>query len=281
MNLGLLAKQDVVISGGFRIDESVASSPAILIDVAIFDVAQKKLVASFTERGPADSRIFDTVTRISDLIAEKAKSVLPNKDNWQQQRLSSSQNRVGAMAAMGVVSLPSAFSAVYTSEQELVPKDFSNSLLFMLEYQRFGIITDNIFIGAQGQFVTGSKQLSIADDPKPLSTSLNYGSGLITAGYELSFARDFSFLTLVGCGYSMGSIEMNYSTLTFLPVSNGSEVSSQTIDLSHGIVQLETRLGYSLTSSLKAYLGTIIQSALLKNNTNATLSISSGVSFSL
>ncbi len=86
MNLGLLARQDVVISGGFRIEGK--KNMQIITRVRIIDIAQKKFIADFEEKGPADNRIFDTVDRIAAKIVEKSRSVLPTKEQWQQSGLS-------------------------------------------------------------------------------------------------------------------------------------------------------------------------------------------------
>jgi TolB-like protein len=86
MNLGLLAKQDVVIAGGYRVTGK--QELKIHTTVRILDISQKKVIAEFTEIGPADNRIFDTVNTIAAKISDKAKAVLPTKGEWQKKGLS-------------------------------------------------------------------------------------------------------------------------------------------------------------------------------------------------
>ncbi len=81
MNMGLLAKQDVVISGGFAVDANRAN-PVISTRVRILNVATKNVIADFKMDGPADNRIFTTIQDISRRIADEAKTVLPNKADW-------------------------------------------------------------------------------------------------------------------------------------------------------------------------------------------------------
>lgn len=82
LNLGLLAMQDVVISGEYRVrgDDKLE----IRTGVKIIDISRKKVIAEFEETGPADNRIFDTVTRIADRISNEAKAVLPTREEWQR-----------------------------------------------------------------------------------------------------------------------------------------------------------------------------------------------------
>ena len=116
MIIGLLSKQDVVISGGFRIEkkESVVeidtpdsenqnttdgtirvnnpSAPktqkeitaVIITQVKILDITKKEVIAEFTEEGPADSRIFTSVGKIANRISKEAAVILPNKEEWEK-----------------------------------------------------------------------------------------------------------------------------------------------------------------------------------------------------
>ncbi len=111
MNLGLLAKQDVVIAGKFRIDKS--TEPATVItEVRIVDVAGRKQVASFTENGPAGSGIFNTINKIAQRIALESKSVLPSPEEWARTQLTETKKDpwfrnwgVGARAGAGFYAL--------------------------------------------------------------------------------------------------------------------------------------------------------------------------------
>ncbi len=86
MNLGLLAKQDVVIAGEYRID--VSQKPMkVITNVRIVDIAKKTEIAQFTETGPAGSGIFATIEKIAARIAEEARAVLPSKEEWQRSGL--------------------------------------------------------------------------------------------------------------------------------------------------------------------------------------------------
>ena len=91
MNLGLLAKQDVVISGGFVVTGTQNST--IITTVRILDISGKKIIADFKEKGPADARIFDTLDKIAKKIVEKSRAVLPTKDEWKQKGFRTSSNK--------------------------------------------------------------------------------------------------------------------------------------------------------------------------------------------
>jgi hypothetical protein len=83
MNLGLLARQDVVIGGSFRVAAG-RGGYVIHTHVRILDITTKKQVTEFTESGPADASIFATVDVIANRIVQEASAVLPNKDEWEK-----------------------------------------------------------------------------------------------------------------------------------------------------------------------------------------------------
>ncbi len=83
MNIGLLTKQDIVISGGFRIKKE-KNDLIIITNVQILDIGNRNAIKEFEEAGPADNRIFNSIEKIAQRIAKEASSVLPNKDEWEK-----------------------------------------------------------------------------------------------------------------------------------------------------------------------------------------------------
>jgi len=83
LNLGLVAKQDVVIAGGFTVKKTVKGE-SLVTTVRIYDIPKKRVVAEIRETSPVDNSIFESVEKISNKIADAAKAVLPTKDEWQR-----------------------------------------------------------------------------------------------------------------------------------------------------------------------------------------------------
>lgn len=83
LNLGLLAKQDVIIAGGFSVRKSGAGEE-LTTTVRIYDIPNKKVVAEIKEKSPLDSTIFESVDRITNKVVDAARAVLPTKDEWQR-----------------------------------------------------------------------------------------------------------------------------------------------------------------------------------------------------
>jgi len=101
MNLGLLAKQDLVVSGSFKVrtkkksidkENENGSSQEIFVQVGIFDITSKKMISHFTIRAPADSRIFNSIERVAEKITKEAKSILPSKEEWDKKGFNADNN---------------------------------------------------------------------------------------------------------------------------------------------------------------------------------------------
>ncbi len=89
INLGLVAQQDVIISGGFiRVAGITAKggkkNEGVIAIVRIYDIPQKNIVAEVQETSPIDDSIFDMTERVSNRIAEAAKAVLPSKEEFKR-----------------------------------------------------------------------------------------------------------------------------------------------------------------------------------------------------
>lgn len=92
MNLGLLTRQDIVICGGFRIVKK--KGDRIITQVRILDLQRKKAIAEFEVEGPADASIFESTEKLANRVADEAKTVLPNKDDFQKKGISSTGSTV-------------------------------------------------------------------------------------------------------------------------------------------------------------------------------------------
>lgn len=82
LTVGHLARQDIVIAGGYRVEEH-NNAATIITDIYILDAGRKKIISAFRARGPASAEIFTTIEQIAERIAAEASKVLPSKDNPQ------------------------------------------------------------------------------------------------------------------------------------------------------------------------------------------------------
>ncbi|HMY10457.1 MAG TPA: hypothetical protein PKC74_02460 [Turneriella sp.] len=84
MNLGILANQDIVISGGFKpVNKKLAGGKiksSIHATAHLLDVKKKKAIATIELDLPADSELFTAVGQVADRMEQETRKVIPSKE---------------------------------------------------------------------------------------------------------------------------------------------------------------------------------------------------------
>ncbi len=208
-NLGLLAKGDIVIAGGFRIVETKKNTE-IRISVLIIDTAEKKNIAEFAEKAPADATIFETVEKIATRITKEAAAVLPSKENFQRKGYSTT----GSNPWFGDFSLTLRAGGTFYYKglaQYFRPEQPAINLGLQVGLP---IILQRLFI--QGDFTLLRHTLkegseTVAQSLQLSGVTTNYMvMGYVGAGFQLS--KHFSILPKLGAGYVMQTTQITGSS---------------------------------------------------------------------
>jgi hypothetical protein len=138
MNLGLLSRQDVVISGGYKVVRDRKSRGlAIVTKVRILDISRKKTLSDFTLKGPADNRLWDSVKKISERISREAEKILPNKEEWKRMGMEDEGESLPLLdnikmgMAGGVFTYSGGWSKYFQAQQPLVGLNIRGNLPFL------------------------------------------------------------------------------------------------------------------------------------------------------
>lgn len=256
LNLGLLSKQDVVISGGFTVQKSERGE-ILSTTVRIFDMSNKKIVAEIQEKSPLDSTIFESVDKITDRIVDAAKVVLPTKEDWQ---------RSGGKSA----STPwfNNWSLQAQAGGALYAFDYADRIRADLPALRFSL-------GANFPLLSSRATIHIAmiyltDKPiagkNPAIEGLNVATTTLMPGFWLGYQWEraaWSIAPRVGAGYAAQTIRVtgvrNESLTNGIPfVGLGADLArsfTQTVGM---ILSLESALqieNQKLTTVNTAFLG--------------------------
>jgi hypothetical protein len=155
LNVGLIMKQDVVINGGFVVTQE-ASRPTITTTVHIFDVRNRRVLTTFQVSGPADSKIFDSIQRIARNIADEAKPLLPNKEEYASgkyvEEFQAALYRYNLLLVRGGIA-PAGFpdnGNTLAAETKLSTADIRGSIPVHVEYQRLEVLGSLFLFGRAG-----------------------------------------------------------------------------------------------------------------------------------
>jgi hypothetical protein len=87
LNLGLLAKQDLVVTGSYRVVKK-KKTMMLYTDVLIIDIGRKKVRSRLTMEDPADDRIGKAIDAIAARINNELADILPDREEWQRKHKS-------------------------------------------------------------------------------------------------------------------------------------------------------------------------------------------------
>jgi len=89
IKLGLELKQDIIISGFYKVKNEI-----ITININIYSIKDKKVVTSFSKKGKINNSIFGTLAKIAEYTSQKVKTILPSKEDWEKKGFSFASNKV-------------------------------------------------------------------------------------------------------------------------------------------------------------------------------------------
>ncbi|MDH4263208.1 MAG: hypothetical protein OEV78_09220 [Spirochaetia bacterium] len=279
MQLGLLGRQDVVIGGGYTIQNN-----KIIAKIHILGMADKKILKAFEVEGYADNRIWDSVQKIADTIAATAKDVLPNKEEWSSLSIQG-RNQITASAYISPFPFPAARKDPLPSGTSfnINPNDFGLTFKFSLDYMRIGLFFPNTAIWGNAAYSMANANFP-AQGHTPINKTKNTVAGRLDAlqfsagiGYRVLTVKSFYLLPRIGAGFYT-----NWMMLDFTGLSNPAEAPSSTTDIKKISYSLsgitfhgQLIIGYQLFEWLTTEIMTEYEHIFFKN------SFSSNIYFSL
>ena len=262
MQLGLMARQDVVIGGYYQaitLSKKKARTPSQVIrsHVFILDIGRKTLISEFDMQFAADATLFNSVGLIANRVADESKAVLPNEKDFNRGNLDDEEmgrNEFALSAGMNIFSQPTAFTDNFSSGTNLFPKDIKNLPQVEASFTRHDFWKQHMQISLLAGMQFGSTNLSVVTDTKPIRASLLGISSAAHIGYRFDFWR--LYLTpFAGGGFYFGNITLDYSTLTVLPVDGkGNPKSSATLNVSAPFAEFGVHLGVQINRILAIQL---------------------------
>jgi len=272
MNLGLLTKQDILISGSFVVKSAKKKrkrkkgADEIFTLVRIFDISKKKIIADFTIKGYADGRIWDSVNEIADRIVKEASKVLPNKKDWAKKGIVEevestpwfSDFSIGFGIGGGLYF--GGWSDYLQVEQPTLGASIKTHLPIITENFNFQI---DFLLTRHSLKDSGNSSIQELD--LALSTSNYFISGFL--GYTFHLSNAFLLLPKIGGGYLLqnSTISGEYNST----VTNGIPFGAATIDILYGInkniyLNLSNRFYVEFESSIITYHPNIMLGVELK-----------------
>jgi hypothetical protein len=291
LHIGAIARQDIVVGGFYQaiIEKKArkgirAGSLVIRAHVFVLDVGKRKVVSEFDMIMPADASLFSNVEELAARVVAEAKSVLPNKGAVAQDLLDAdetSQHEIGILGGISVFSVPDSFSGTFSTDKKLHNKDVAQTISIYGSYRYHDFIWSRFALDFTGGAQFGSTNLAVANDTKKVNVNAADYSLAAHFGYRIDLWR-FNFMPLVGGGFSLASLKLDYSTLSSLPLdSAGNALSNDTINTSAPFAEGGLKLGFRITSRLHINVQGMYRQHIYLGTSMGQLFATGGLSFRL
>lgn len=257
LHLGALLQQDLVVGGYYQavLTQKAAGESAYVLHAHVFvmDVGKRKVVGEFQMAFDADATLFTRIEEMGTRVTAVAKAVLPNKGATGLTPVEFDEvgaNELGLLAGTGVLSIPAAFSGSYDSDKPLYVKDFAMPVSAALFYVRHDFLWPQFMLHTMAGVNFGSGALAIATDTKKINANALDIYAAAHLGYEFTFWR-FNAVPLVGGGFSFASVNLDYNTLSALPLTpSGEKRSSAKINASAPFAEGGVKLAFKVTKNI-------------------------------
>ncbi|MBL8035817.1 MAG: hypothetical protein JNJ69_19085 [Leptospiraceae bacterium] len=283
-NLGVAAKLDLVVYGGFIIETRKGSTqPEIRTRVRMLDIAKHKEIKSFEIKGAADQVLAGEIDKIAERNAAEAAGVLPDQKEWASGKYSApveTTNRLSFRSSFVPVAMGSA-SRTVTSGGGYASTDLKNFFGMQLEFQHFGIFKEQLGLLAAASLRLGSDELKYQLDSTPVSVSLQGAGGHGALAWRQPIGSRFYLQPIAGGGVHYDIVKMSFDNKTVAAASAGQSLSSTEIKTMAPYAVGGVRLGFAVYSWLALELGGNYYHVFYSGATGQTLAADFALTFKL
>jgi hypothetical protein len=277
LDLGLAMKQDIAISGGFKVRTKNGKQ---ILDATLFilDVQKRQEIDFVRLEMPTDAELFGKVDELAARLAQAAGKVLPSKD----QADNNSDNFTGGDHALSVVGRITPFAIQGLKkfdETDLVlrPSQFPMALEFGVKYQianfwrRYGLWT-------QGLFFMSGNALQSAQRSATIPNSTLGGNVLIGTSMTFDVAKRTHVIGRLGGGFFLGVATLDFSNYPTPALDVNSSTLTQVSSVFYGsLISLGADVQYDLSARMFLESGLTLQSFINGKSISTTAVASVGV----
>lgn len=221
LNLGLLARQDLVISGSYAPIPG-AKQQTLLTRVRIADINKKEIIREFEVKLPASSNLFNELKTVTMRIVTELKDILPSKKNYAKSDIGdfslARDHEWGLRLSYGLFSPRTGDFTQVSSGSQIFPYAISSLIRADLDYRRHNFRRGNFLIGGELSYELSKKTAGTALNTQMTSITEHSIMTNVLLAYEYLFSNRIAFVPAFLMGYSAHIMNRDYSNLTTYPL---------------------------------------------------------------
>jgi hypothetical protein len=228
LSLGLKMRQDIAISGGFRV-ALVNRQQVIKATLFLIDVKNKKNIDTIEKDMPLSGDLFGKVDELARDLTEAAKKVLPGKDYYVKHEADFEVGHPTLRLASEAYFLPIIGAKSFSETRSFVTPS-RMPLLYGAGLRAQAQLWRKFEWYVQGMFFMSSSALRSEQSGTAIPQSLTAGGISGGLGYVLPMSKRLSLTPWIGAGFFLGQTTLQFSNYAKQPTdSAGTGVPSQSV----------------------------------------------------
>lgn len=228
LSLGLKMRQDIAISGGFRVTV-VNRQQVIKATLFLIDVKNKKIIDTVEKNLPLSGDLFGKVDELAVALTEAAKKVLPGKDYYVKNEADFEVGHPTLRLVSEAYFMTLAGAKTFSENKSFVTPA-RMSLVYGAGLRAQAQLWRKFEWYVQGMFFLSTATLTSEQSGTSIPQTLMAGNASGGLGYVVPVSKRLSFTPWIGGGFFLGQTTLQFSNYAKQPTdSTGTSVSSQSV----------------------------------------------------
>lgn len=263
LQLGILLRQDVVLSGGYRVAPRKGGGPDVAsFDVYLQGVKDRKIISHITFDTPVDTTLFSRMNELRDKVVVELAKVLPNRRDaaryFYEADVISFRNQlmVAGGTTLGLSPAPRT-EIPATGELSFNPGDFALTPSISFQYRRLNVHYEGFQYHLGAAFSFGSREMDLVDATNAVNVNHYAVSVFIGPGYRYGIWRGLYVLFQLGGGFHYGKavIDLSIAGKNVTDPVTGERIDESVVDFYGPAGRADMILGYTVFGNLSVEAG--------------------------
>ena len=270
MSLGIRMRQDIAISGGFRV-AVLNRQQVIKTTLFLIDVKNKKVIDVIEKNMPLTGDLFGKVDELAITLTEAAKKVLPGKDYYAKNETEFEVGHPTLRLVSEAYFLTLAGPAKFSESKSFITPSQSPQL-YGAGLRAQSQLWRRLEWYVQGMFYSSFSSLQSEQSGTAIPQTMMAGSAAGGLGYIFPFSKRLSLTPWVGGGFFVGQTTLQFSNYVRHPTdSTGTKVASQSALFYGPTANAGLGLGIIVTDDVFLNLGAVSMAFFNGQGISATL----------
>jgi len=263
LQLGIILKRDVVLSGGYSVEPSKrGETDTVIFNIYLQNIRERKIISHIKFTTPADATLFTKMNELRDKMIVELAKVLPNKKDaervYYEDETVYFKNQFFLSGGTSFTVTPAPVEEIPESgDVAFNPGDFELTPDITLQYRRLNVFFDGFQLHTSAGFSFGTTDVNMVNSSNNVDVDHYAASFNVGPGYRLPLLGKSYLCVQAGVGYYYAKtvIDMSMSGKEVTDINTGEEIDDIEMDVYGPTARGDLLLGYSIFGNLAIEIG--------------------------